>query len=325
MKLSRIVTAGATLALVAGSSLFAAQAANAADSYVTAGQFTQETSPYSAGWFIGDGSTTTPVSGPTGLTLTGKIQILNGTPGDIPAGGIAELATNATLGVVSGNADFQIALFTDGAGSTGFTTLRPDNFNQAGLNPLAGWTTSSAFGSFAAGSSHTLPEYDTELGTLNTANGTSAQLLAYGAFVPAGENATLSSITFNGTTTRFTPGPSGTPTATATPSTISVTAMGTTGVKVVLTGFAPGETVDQVFATSAMGGTTGKTFTADPSGSVTFTYTSAGMAPGTYTLGGSGESSGVYAHTTVTVIADGSPAPVAAPAAPVTGNASFTG
>jgi len=309
------------LALVAGSSLFAAQAANAADSYVTASQFTTETSPYGPGWFIGDGSTGTLDSGLTGLSLTGPIQILNGTPGDIPAGGLADLATNATLAVVTGNADFQIALYTDGAASTGFTTLRPDNFNQAGLNPLAGWTTSGAFGSFAAGSSHTLPEYDTELAALNTANGTSAQLLAYGAYVPTGETATLSSITFNGNTSRFTPSPTGT----ATPSTITVTAMGTTGVKVVLTGFLPGETVDQVFATSAMGGTTGTTFTADSNGSVTYTYTSPAMAPGTYTLGGEGETSGVFGSVQVTVTADGSTAPVAAPAAPVTRSASFTG
>lgn len=321
LKLSRIVTAGATLALIAGSSLFAAGAANAADSYVTASQFGTEGASYPAGWFTGTGSTGTMTSGLSGLSLTGQVQILNGTPGSIPAGGLASLASDATLGVVSGNADFQIALFTDGAGSTGFTTLRPDNFNQTGLNPLAGWTTSGTFGAFTAGSSHTLPDYDAQLAALKTANSTTPKLLAYGAFVPAGQSATLSSITFNGNTSWFTPRS----TSSAKPSTVTVTAMGTTGVKVVLTGFVPGEVVDQVFATPAMGGTTGTTFTADSTGTVTYTYISAGMAPGTYTLGGSGETSGVNIITAVTVVADGTTPPVAAPAAPVAHSASFTG
>jgi hypothetical protein len=319
LKLSRIVTAGATLALIAGSSLFAAGAANAADSYVTASQFGAEGgASYPAGWFVGAGSATTPVSGVSGLSLTGKIQILNGTPGAMPAGGLDELATNATLGVVSGNADFQIALYTDGTNSTGFTTLRPDNFNQAGLNPLAGWTTSGTFGTFAAGSSHTLPQYDAELATLTT---TTPKLLAYGAFVPTGESATLSSITFNGNTSWFTPRS----TATATPSTITVTAIGTTGVNVVLTGFVPNETVHQTFATTGMGGPTATTYTADASGHVSYTYKAAAMAPGTYYLGAAGDTSGVVVYTTVTVVADGSTPPVAAPAAPVAHNASFTG
>lgn len=321
VKLSRIVTAGATLALIAGSSLFAAGAANAADSYVTAGDFTAEASPYAPGWFIGGGSVGAPTSGLSGLSLVGPIQILNGTPGAMPAGGLNELATGATLGVVSGNADFQIALYTDGDAGTGFTTLRPDNFNQDGLNPLAGWTTSGTFGTFAAGSSHTLPQYDAELDALSTANSTTPQLLAYGAYVPTGQTATLSSITFNGNTSWFTPRS----TSSATPSTITVTAMGTTGVNVVLTGFVPNETVHQTFATTGMGGTTATTYTADAAGRVSYTYKAAAMAPGTYYLGAQGDNSGVIVYTTVTVVADGTTTPVAAPAAPVTGNASFTG
>jgi hypothetical protein len=323
VKAIRTITAGAALALVAGSALIAVPA-NAADDYINVSQIGVEGSSYPAGWFVGAGSTGSAATTPSGLSVNGREQVLNGTPGTAPSGGLVELATNAHLGVVSGNADFQIPLFTDGSAHTGFTTLRPDNFNNPGLNPAAGWTTSGTVGTFAAGTSHTLAEYDAELATLPTAY----ELLAYGVIVPAGESAVISSITWNGTTTWFTPQPSGT----ATPSTISVTDFTTAGkgVAVHLTGFVPGESVDGGIGNGGSGGPTGQTFTADANGNVDFIYVypNTGLTPGQYTLSGIASVSGVNVSASVTVVADpsGTPsAPVATPAVPIKGTASFTG
>lgn len=316
MKISRVIATGAAIALVGASALTLGGVANAADSYVTAGQFVDEATPYPAGWFKGNVSNPGSITSvPRGLSVVGPFQVLNGTPGTVPAGGLAELATNATLNVVSGNADFQIPLFS-GAGTTGFTTLRPDSFNQAGLNPLAGWTTSNAFGSFTAGSSHTLPQYDAEA----LAAGNPVTLLAYGAFVPSGETAVIRSIGFNGNLTGFSP----TPTGVATPASVTATAFSTTGVSVTLTGFVPGESVEEAFVTpqSQSSGEDGVFHTADANGIVTFTFVAPSLSdPGLYRVGAFGADTGVFAEITVTADAT-TAAPVATP---VRGNARFTG
>jgi hypothetical protein len=327
VKSTRRIIAGAVAAAAVVASALLVAPANAADTYVTADQIGTEGASYPAGWFVGAGSTGAIASVAGGLSIVGPEQVLNGTPGAI-GDGLVAVVSAAQLGVTSGNADFQIPLYTDGATDSGFTTLRPDNFNNAGLNPAAGWTTSGAFGTFAAGSSHTLADYDAELATL----GTTPELLAYGVFVPAGETAVVSSITWNGTTTRFTPSPTGT----ATPSTVSLSDFTTAGrgVKVHLTGFVPGETVDGGIGDGGSGGPTGETYTADANGNVDFTYVYPNSAAtlGQYTLSGYGETSGVSAFATATVVADatsdpsGAPAaPVATPAVPVSGTASFTG
>ena len=326
MKFNRLINVGAAVALVASSSLLVASAANAADTYVPASQFGVEGTTYPAGWFTGGGSNGTITTTPSGLVITPRMQILNGTPGTSSSPDLVALATGAHIGVVSGNADFQIPLFTNGTAKTGFTTLRPDNFNDPGLNPLAGWTTSSAFGTFTAGTSHTLPEYQSQVqGFPNF------QILAYGVIVPLGVSAVLSSITFNGNTTWFTPQPTGT----ATPSTVTVTAFQTTGVAVHLTGFVPGETVAGRFGSTGSGNPTGLSYTSDVNGNVDFVFTTL-ATPGTYTLRGAASVSGIVAFASVTVVADGTADPVATPAAPVAdpvatpaipvaGNAHFTG
>jgi hypothetical protein len=318
MKISRLIASGAAVALIGASALALGGVANAADAenYVTAGQFVNETSPYPAGWFrgtIANPGTITTASG--GLTVVGPVQILNGTPGAVPAGGLAELATGAKLNVPSGNAAFQISLYS-GAGQTDFTTLRPDNYNQAGLNPLAGWTTSGAFGTFTAGSSHTLPEYDAEA----LVAGNPVTLLAYGAFVPAGQTAVISTISFNSDINHFTAAPTGV----ATPASISVTAFSTTGVVVTLTGFVPGESVDEFFITptSQSSGETGVVHTADANGTATFSFVGpAQSAPGTYRVGAYGADNGAVAD--FAVVANGTT--TAPPATPISGNATFTG
>jgi hypothetical protein len=307
VQLSRFIAVGAAVALIGGSTLFAAGTANAADDFVAASQFGAEGASYPAGWFTGTppaGVTAGGIaSGPTGLSVTGREQILNGTPGTTPAGGLVALATGANLNVVSGNVDFQIALYA-GPGQTNFTTLRPDNFGNAGLNPAAGWTTSGAVGTFAANSSHTLADYQGQLAS-------DYQILAYGAFVNAGDTAVISSITWNGVTTRFTPVP--TPTATVSPTTVTLSNFTTVGkgVTVHLTGFLPNETIDVGFGAANVGGTTGQTVVADGAGNATFTFVDlqtpdyfGTAAPGTYSVGGTGESSGVTAMAQVTVVAD---------------------
>jgi len=317
MKISRVIATGAAIALISGSALTVGAIARAAgNSYVTASQFVNETSPYPAGWFKGtvaNPGTITTVPG--GLSVVGPFQILNGTPGAVPAGGLTELATNATLNVASGNADFQIPLFS-GPSQTGFSTLRPDNFNQAGLNPLAGWTTSGAFHTFGAGSSHTLPQYDAEA----AASGVPLQLLAYGAFVNPGQTALISTISFNGDINHFTPVPTGV----ATPNSISVSDFTTAGkgISVTLTGFVPGESVEETFASGNSGGTNGVFHTVDGNGTVTFSYVgSAQTTPGAYSVGAQGADTSAFAD--VTVVADGiAAAPVATP---ISGRASFTG
>lgn len=317
MTISRVIATGAAIALISGSALAVSGTARATgESYVTASQFVNETSPYPAGWFKGtvvNPGTITTVSG--GLSVVGPFQILNGTPGAAPAGGLTELASTAKLNVASGDATFQIPLFA-GPGQTGYTTLRPSNVNQAGLDSPAGWITSRSFHSFAAGSSHSLQQYDTEAAQ----SGTPIQLLAYGAFVNPGQTALISTIGFNGDITHFTPEPTGV----ATPNSISVSDFTSAGkgVSVTLNGFVPGESVEEVFASGSSGGTNGVLHTANENGTVTFSYVgSAQTTPGAYRVGAQGADT--LALADVTVVADGT---AAAPVAtPIRGRASFTG
>jgi len=321
MKTSRIVSGGLALAFAAGSALFFSGAAAAADSYVIADDFGDEGSSYPADWFLGTvsapGTATSTVSG---LNVLGPVQLLNGTPGTSPEPDLVALVEGTNLGIVSGDVNFQIPLFADPDNSAGFTTLRPDNFGNMGLNPLAGWTTSRDVGTLSAGTSHTLVDYQDELESLTT----QFEILAYGIIVPAGSSAVVSSITWNDDTTWFTPVPTGV----ATPASLSQTAASTTGVTATLTGFVPGETVDGFFASQSMGSDTGATATADATGTVTFKYVlPSGVLPSEYRLGGTAAVSGVASFAVFTVVADAAPvpAPAAPPATAVPGTATFTG
>ncbi|MHA6667918.1 LPXTG cell wall anchor domain-containing protein [Homoserinimonas sp. A447] len=297
MKFSRMLAVGAAAALVGVSTLAIGGSASAADLYVDDSEFGVEGASYPAGWFIGAGSTGTVTSGVNGLTITGNTQILNGTT---PTTDLGALVDGADFGVVSGNANFQIPLFTDGVADTGFTTLRPDNFGPVGLNPLAGWTTSGAVGSFAAGTSHTIPEYVAELAAL----GDDYEILAFGLIAPAG--AVVSHVTWAGDTHWFLPAP----TAAVTPASLTIAAMGTTGVSGVFTGFIPGESVSGTFSNGGSGGAIPGSFTADANGSVTVAYSEASLVAGTYYLGARGLSSGVMTSGSFAVTAN--PATLAA-------------
>lgn len=198
MKFSRLAATGAAIALVGGSILVATSAATAdTTNYYTSANFTQETSPYAAGWFVGGGSTGSISSSATGLTVDGTSgleQILNGTT---PGTGLAGLVAGAKFNVVSGNAFFQVSLFAAPAlPGKGFTTLRPVT-----ANTLTGqWTLSQTVGAFTANTPY-------DLSTLVAGLPAGYQLLAYGAYVNPGSTAVISSITWGGATSVFTPKP----------------------------------------------------------------------------------------------------------------------
>jgi hypothetical protein len=307
VKISRIIAAGAGIALVGASTILIGGSANAAggatagnpSEYVAASAFTTEGASYPAGWFKGTPATgsipgTVFTSAADGLEVDGAVQILNGTPG---TGTLTDLVTGAGLGVVTGDAWFQIPLYENGTAQTGFTTLRPANPGDAGLTATANWVTSQALGAYPAGATASLQDFQAALPA-------DYRILAFGAFVPTGA-ATISSITWNGTTYRFTP----TPTATLSPTSLDVTDYATPGKGVTgtFTGFLPGEAVDAVFADANSGGPIPGSYTADANGAVTINYVetdSAADVPGAYRLGAQGEVSGVLTTAAFTVTAD---------------------
>jgi hypothetical protein len=326
MKLSRFLALGAGVALVGASALLAGGAASAKGGvsnpgnvvvYNTATSFPAETAPYPAGFFLGTiaapGSVTRTAA--SGLAISGAVQLLNGTPGSIANGGLSAVVDAAGLGVVSGDANFQISLFENG--SSDFTTLHPLTDGDAGLDSTIPWATSQAIpadptGSniaYAAGSTATLAEFEAALGTDDT-------ILAFGVIVPVGHVAVISSITWNGTSYRFNTA-TATPTGTVSPSTVSVTdfAAAGKGVTGVFAGFIPGETIDEIFTTAGNGGPTGVTAVADATGAVSFPYVESDPArdvAGAYRLGAQGEASGVVVTTAFTVSADATATPVLA-------------
>jgi hypothetical protein len=318
MKLARPLALGAATLFVASSALLAGASASAADFYVDADDFVSEASPYPAQWFIGNGSTGTLSSEVDGLNMdgtTGLIQILNGTPASTTD--LGDLVDGADYTLVSGNANFQIPLFTDGAAGSGFTTLRPDNFGPVGLNPLAGWTTSGAFGAFLAGSSHTIPEYEAELARLAL----TPEILAFGLIAPLAENATVASITWDGNTHWFLPQP----TAAVSADTITVSQFAASGVTATFTGFIPGETIDFGYGNGGSGGSfaTGVA-AADGSATVTFTNASTSTAAGvTYSLSAIGATSNAFAGVTFDLVAD--PAVAAVPPVPAADELAYGG
>lgn len=218
MKFSRLAATGAAIALIGGSIAFVGTSATAdSTTYYTASDFGVESSPYPAGWFVGDGSTGTLSSETAGLVAPGTMQILNGTT---PITGIANLIAGASFNVASGNAFFQVSLFNtpDGEGQ-GFTTLRPVN-----PNVLTGqWTLSQSLPGLTAGTAY-------DLSTIVAGLSEGYQILAYGAFVDPGTTATIASITWGGATSVFTSKPATvTPTTPAAPATPVKTSASFTG------------------------------------------------------------------------------------------------
>ena len=318
MKLSRMIAVGAATALVGVSTLAIGGSAAAADSYVNDTQFPAETSPYSPGWFTGGGSTGTIDSTPSGLSLVGPYQILNGTT---PSTGLVSLVADAELNVVSGEIAFQIPMFARGTANTSYTTLVPVDPGNAGLHRTTpgGWTSTNDILAddgltilLDKDLYYTLEEIETALDTLADPY----EILAFGAYLPLTKSAVVSSITWAGDTHWFLPAA---PTATITPASITVadvsnSAKGVTGV---FTGFVPNEAITIGLGTGQSGGQI-DTATADANGVVTYKYVSApaDAAVGNYTLVAIGDVSGVSASGAFAVTAN--PAELAATGADFT-------
>lgn len=318
MKISRVIATGAVLALIGGSSVLTTATATAAPvpttNYVKAADFGTEVSPYAKSWFKGNATPATTVSDSvSGLAVTG--QILNG---DTPATGLVNLVTVAKFHVVSGSAYFQVPVFANA--TTGYTTLRPELPGQPTTTGV--WITSQAIAAdstngngtaYAKGASATLTQFADALGT-------DVSILAYGAFVNPGTTATISSITWDGVTSQFTPAPTATP-ATAT----STIAQFAKGITVKFTGFVPGDSVQPGIGAGQSGSQFGGPIVADAVGAVTVTFVkSDATVGGVYTLSAFAAGSAITApFVSVTVVADGTG--VATPAAPISGKASFTG
>ncbi|MBG6106521.1 hypothetical protein [Frigoribacterium sp. CG_9.8] len=322
MKIKRIIATGAVLALIGGSSALTAAAAmptltptpTPTTNYVKAADFGTEASPYARNWFKGNATPATTVSdSASGLVVTG--QILNG---NTPTSGLVGLVTDADLRVESGNAYFQVPVFA--AGTDGFTTLRPEVAGQPSVSGT--WITSQAIAAadapngngtaYDAGDSATLTAFAAALGE-------DVSILAYGAFVNPGTSATISSMTWNGVTSVFTP--ESTATASATSVTLSEFTTGA-GVTVTITGFIPGESVQPGYGTGESGNSYGDPIVADENGAVTVKFVLPNATLGTYTLTANSDArSG--ARVEVTVVADGTA--IAAPATPISGKASFAG
>lgn len=315
MKLSRIIATGAAATLVGATVMLGGTAASAEDFYVDAADFVEETAfpSYPAQWFLGDvtGGHGDISSTPAGLELdatSDAVQILNA---DTPSTGLLGLVAGADIRATGSSADllqlkFQIPVFGDPTSTTDkvFTTLYPAIAGPAGLDATAQWITSGAIpatGStpaYAPSSAATLVDFEEALAAINPTTG--YEVLAFGAFIAAGHAVAVSSISWAGNTHWFLPAP----TAEVTPASLSVDEMGETGITGVFTGFVPGESVTASFATAGSGDVLPDSYTADGNGVVTVTYSAASLAPGAYSLGASGDDSGVSAFGALTVTAN---------------------
>ncbi|GAA2087197.1 hypothetical protein GCM10009840_26320 [Pseudolysinimonas kribbensis] len=317
MKLTRLVAASAATALLGAAALAAATPAFAipapSTQYVTASQFVAEASPYPHQWF--KGNVTAPVgtytSVPTGLTVNGNAQPLNG---DTPTTGLANLVSGASF-TADGPAAFQIPIFTntdatDAASPTGFTTLVPDDITPGALHTTTWHSTQdiSRAGTvqYTANTSHfALADLETYL----SGDTTPYTILAYGFYVDSSFTTTLHTVTWDGVTTDF----MAAPTATLSATSLTTKQVTSTGIDATFTGFVPGELVDFGYGSGQSGDSYGAPVAADANGTVSVHFVApTGFTAGTYTLGAYGETSTFSAVGTFTV-AD--PAPAASLAA----------
>lgn len=283
MKTSKIAAGGLGIALVAAMTLGGAvSSASAADFFVTT--LGDEGSSYPEGWFTGTtiGPEGTHEFTPYGLEITGKKQILNGTP---IATGITQLANNTFTGSDNNNWHFQIPVFGDTANQTDFTTLRPQNPGYQNSATL--WVTSGAIrnsddtgNAFAAGAVATLEVFEDAFDAQTFA---AYEILAYGYFWDTGVEDTLKSSTYNGDTYWFVPEP----TLTVTPSPVGLDVFTTAGKGVTISGSGAIPLSDvyfDLYAPTGPGVNVGPA-AADANGNFSITYVApANAVVGTYTL-----------------------------------------
>jgi hypothetical protein len=322
------LAAGSSLLLSSGAASAAGADADASTQYVNDVAQIQDYDfggQVAAGTWVADIESTTKEDaftfGPDGLSTDGTTgaYLLTGTRASVPVASLAELIAEADF-VSTGTAKFGFVIQTDGpdlrfSTATGTTGLEADATYDLGTSDGGAMTADQIEEDYA---------------------GTDATVSAYGFLLsyPERTPATVSSITVDGVTTRFTP----TPTFTVAPGTVPAAALRTTGVAVSATGFLPGETVSTGYGTGRTGNALDATFVADANGAVTGTLVvPADAAGGDYTLTLVGTTSALRLQAALVVTADpAAPAP-AAPAAgagpsaiapvatPVRAAASFTG
>ena len=198
---STYAAGGAVLALVAAMTLGgAAVSAAAADVYVDSLQV--EGTSYPTGWFTG--TITNGVEGPhafthSGLDVTGKKQVLNGSP---PTNDLTDLAMGTITSWQGGNWYFQIPVFGNPAGpQLQYTTLVP----VAAFTTVGDYRTTGAIYApngvdivYPANSVASLQDFETAL-----AAAAGYQVLAYGYFWDTGVTGTLQTSSYLTTTFRF--------------------------------------------------------------------------------------------------------------------------
>jgi hypothetical protein len=343
VKRSRILTVVAATAAVVGTTFIGAGMANAATPVSTVNadgtdatwvntpaQLGVEGATYPAtGWFTGNvapATAGTTTFGPNGVTLTGTTQLLTATS---EAGtDLQDLVTDADF-VSSGQVNFQIPMFLNTGGAAGadtnFTTLRPADFGTGDFVDGNGrWISTAAVGNIPAETAANLSDFEAQI----TTAAPNSEIIGYGFITPAGSTGTVSAVQFGGDSTYFTPTPGGE----YQPTSLTLTAVKTTGFHVTGSGFFPGETVDigfNVDGAQSGGPIEGLTFTASPTGTVDAQVVVPAQyvpAAGTYNVVLVGERSSVVLSGVVTVTAD--PAvvtPIAPVPTPVRAAATFAG
>lgn len=285
MKTSKIAAGGLGITLVAAMTLGGAvSSASAADFFVTT--LGDEGSSYPEGWFTG--TITIPAEEgtadftPYGLEVTGKKQILNGTP---VATGLTQLANNTFTGSDNNDWYFQIPVFGDTANQTDFTTLRPQN--QGYQNSATLWVTSGAIrnsddtgNAFAAGAVATLEAFEDAFDAQTFA---AYEILAYGYFFDNGADDTLFYSEYGSDTYYFVPEP----TLTITPSPVGLDAFKTAGKGITISGtgaYPLSEVYFDLYAPTGPGVNVGPA-DVDAEGNFSITYVAPATAVvGTYTV-----------------------------------------
>jgi hypothetical protein len=350
VKQSRIFSVAVASAAVVGSVVAVSGTANAAFDPTTADyvnsvdELSQETpgAPYpTTGWFLG------AVAAPAG-TVTfdgaglnsagGTVQVLNSSTAS--AADLTTLVSDADL-FSTGDATFQVPLYLNSTGTdTDPTTLSPVAAGDAGFTATSTWVTSGALGTYAAGDTATLAEFQAEITAVDAAGdpATDATIRAYGFTTPSGSTSSVQGIAFGDESTYFVPAAEGT----YQPTSLTLSELRSSGITVSALGYFPGETVEVYFedvdAVQPVP-TPVATLVADAQGAVTGQVVLSDAVvteAGSYSFTLLGATSGVALTSVVEVTADGDvaapaptpvvpTAPVAPVAVPVSANASFTG
>ncbi|WP_300265635.1 hypothetical protein [Microbacterium sp.] len=210
MKKTRLaVTAAISSSLLAGSMLLAAPAL-AADVYVPDAPKGVEGDSYPAGWFTGNPQPeTAPVDDETGITLTGKTQLLYGGIIDVAGPDTFTSLVESSAVDADGDTYFQYPIFFNPDGENlGFTTLRPVDPGTPATDAewYSSWEVRIDGEVILTEGPHTFAEIQTAFqGAIDA--GAAPEVLAVGVFVDTGAEALVRSISFAGDNYYFTEEP----------------------------------------------------------------------------------------------------------------------